>query len=134
MFILSTIDNIINDYIRRTGKSTKGKTCRKETRGTRDSIRDSKERSSGSRELSGLGKDNVSICCKGRQCSQYLESFARIRITLSLIPLYFLYNSHLWTLLFIIDMSFSDELININIIQLNTIVQNIQRFNNIGVV
>lgn len=134
MFILSSILNIYNGYSRRGRKTSKGIACGKETSRIGNSIRDSKTRSSGSRELSRLGENNVSICCQSRQRTFYLESFARIRITLSLIPLYFLYNSHLWTLLFIIDMSFSDELININIIQLNTIVQNIQRFNNIGVI
>src|SRR6185503_17537895 len=114
MFILSTILNITNDRyreskFRRTRSKSKGKESRKEIgrfgyrlykscRGIEQFFR--RERSS---------KDNGSIRSKSKQLEGSNSQFAkgtreRIRITLSLIPLFIFYNSHLWTLLFIIDM------------------------------
>jgi len=134
MFILSTILNTYNDYTRRTRKSDTSKESRKEIgrfgyglykgcRGIEQFVRC--ERSS---------KGNGSIRSKSKQQQSSNSQVARIRVYLSLIPLFIFYNSHLWTLLFIIDMSFADELLYINIQQINVIINTLQRFNNIGVV
>jgi hypothetical protein len=134
MFILSTILNTYNDYTRRTRKSDTSKESGKEVgrfgyglykscRGIEQFVR--RKRSS---------KDNGSIRSKSKQQQSSNSQVARIRVYLSLIPLFIFYNSHLWTLLFIIDMSFADELLYINIQQINVIINTLQRFNNIGVV
>src|SRR6185503_6873895 len=139
MFILSTILNITNDRyreskFRRTRSKSKGKESRKEIgrfgyrlykscRGIEQFVR-----------CKRCSKDNGSIRSKSKQQQSSNSQIARIRVYLSLIPIFIFYNSHLWTLLFIIDMSFADELLYINIQQINVIINTLQRFNNIGVV
>ena len=131
MYILSSILNIDNGYFRRTRSAVESKASRKETCRLGTNIQRSKERSIECRDTRRLGKDNGSIRSKSKQRTLYLEA-QRIRVYLSLIPLFIFYNPQLWTLLFIIDASFTDELITFNIIQLNSIVSNIQMFINRG--
>ena len=134
MFILSMFTNRGNGYTRRTRKAFESKACREEIGRIGKCISGYEERSVTMRNPRRFDKGDVSPSRQSKQCTSSYQARTRISLLIKLIPLFIFYNPQLWTLLFIIDISFSDELIMINAIQLNSIISNIQMFINRGVV
>lgn len=133
MFILSSILNTYNDSTRKGRTSRKDRTCKGKACRTRQCFRYSKARSSKLFQLGRFSQSYESIRSKSKQCTLYTKE-SRIRLYLSLIPLFIFYNPYILIAIIYIDMLFADELIYINAMLINVIIESLQRFNNIGVV